>query len=136
MIWQGTRRLAPENRRSAYIMEFTQFDYKKEHVGFRACHNHIGKRQEYTIRRKYEGGRFDIASEDLGLCEECYENLPKIDPMQGISETKNAFRELILFLRLPGNEDQDYEQRQLTAYKKRLKLLREYAEQSRAGDAQ
>lgn len=109
-------------------MEFTKFDYKKEHIGFMRCHNHVGRTQEFTILRKRDGGRFDIANDDLGLCEECYDNLPDIDPVQGISDTKKIFKELIQFLRLPGNEDKEYEQRQLTAYKKRLKLLREYAE--------
>lgn len=111
-------------------MKLTKFEYKKEYIGYRCCRNHYGRRVEYIIRPKSEGGRFDSASDDYGLCKECFDSLPGIDITLEFESTKKRFSELISFLRQPGNEDLEYEKIQVEAYRKRLALLREYAEQS------
>jgi hypothetical protein len=113
-------------------MELIKFEYKKECVGHRACHNHFGRQVEYTLRPKSEGGRFDFGSGSYGLCKECFNDLPDIDITREFEATKHRFAKLIAFLRQPGNEDLEYEKMQVDAYCKRLALLREYAEQTLA----
>jgi hypothetical protein len=57
-------------------IKLTKSDYKPEEIGYRNCRNCIGKRVEYTIKYKREGGRFLHVSDETGLCQECYNKLP------------------------------------------------------------
>lgn len=59
------------------LITLMKSDYQQEHVGYRGCRNCIGKRVDYTIKRKSEGGRFIIASDEMGLCQACYDKLMK-----------------------------------------------------------
>ncbi len=127
-VMKSVQAVVIASKASPNKIDITKFEYKKEYIGYRCCRNHYGRCIEYIIRPKLEGGRFDFASDDHGLCEECFNSLPDIDQTHEIKATKKRFAELIAFLRQPGNEDLAYEKIQVEAYRKRLVLLREAAE--------